>query len=873
MLHSGFSELENSEVVQELQEFLNLILTPQGITAKVAQEKTSVYVLLESKQVPDQQKMLTRVEQGLATLKSPSIQTLKIFGRQVGDLFPAWIHEIKFPTIKYKEIRNAPDEPKWLFSKTALSGGEALSGSNSSATKTIEHEIGAANIPLLQSPPVTRVEHFLVCGLGRLGQHCVMSLKAFALHNFEIKVTAIDRKPPQDWEIDQLPDLLAEEVVTGDCRQETILKQAGIEQCQAILILTHDENVNIETAIAARRLNPDIRLIVRSGKQNLNELLKQKLGNFAAFEPAELPAKSFALAALGEEILGLFKIGDRQLQVIKHQIKAGDYRFENLPVHTLHETCRLLKYLPAIGSTPFQSDTNKPADEGNLNSELETPDLEGTGSESPEQTFYQWDPNAQMMPGDTLIYIEEVEQHLAASQRPGQGLWNWLRPGQTAKMLAQENWRQAVIRVWTWITEERARKVTSLGLITAFFSGVIGAVLLKFTVPGMTWQAAISSTVILLLGGYGDVFGGLAIMAPVPWWVQVICLLISAISILFVLSVLGLLADRLLSIRFEFLRQRPPVPLANHVVLVGLGQVGQQIATLLYEFRQPFVCLTDLKEQQDFMPQVPLVCDPILKGLAKVNLAQAKSLIVATDDQMLNLEVALTARNAASQIDRTLNLVIRAQDQRFCDHLNGLLPDAKALCGYALTAEAFTGATFGENILSLFQLSNQTILVTEYRIEAKDTLNGKLLAQVSYGYGVVPIAYQSHSHLDEPLKMLPSDDIRLQVGDRLIVLATINGLQRIEGGTLAPPRQWQLQALQPLLSGATFYAGNTLENITGCELSEARAFMDSLPEILDVPGVIELSLYEHQADHLLRILRKLLPVRLIPVKRPANQVS
>jgi Trk K+ transport system NAD-binding subunit len=498
-----------------------------------------------------------------------------------------------------------------------------------------------------------------------------------------------------------------------------------------------------------------------------------------------------------------------------------------------------------------------------MNSELKAPDLEGPEAESPERLFYQWDPNAKILPGDTLIYIEEVDQDHAAPPQPVQGLWNWPRPWQRAKMLAQGNWRQAVTRAWIWITEERIRKVTSLGLITAFFLGVIGAVLLKFTVPGMTWQAAISSAVILLLGGYGDVFGGLELTAPIPWWVQVICLLITAICILFVLSVLGLLADRLLSTRFEFLKRRPPVPQANHVVLVGLGRVGLRIATLLYEFRQPFVCMTHLKEQLDFMPQVPLVCDPILKGLANVNLTRAKSLIVATDDQMVNLEVALTARNAGSQIERPLNLVVRAQDQRFCDHLNGLLPDAKALCVYALAAEAFAGAAFGENILSLFRLSKQTILVTEYLIEATDTLNGKLLAQVAYGYGVVPIAYQSH--LDRPLRMMPSDDIRLQVGDRLIVLATINGLQRIELGTLTPPRQWQLQALKPLNSGATHYAGNTLENITGCGLSEARAFMDNLPETLDVPGVIELSLYEHQADHLLRQLRKLLPVRLIPV--------
>lgn len=702
-----------------------------------------------------------------------------------------------------------------------------------------------------------------MCGLGRLGQHCVLSLKSFALDDFEIKVLAIDRKHPDAWEIDQLPDLLAEEVVTGDCRQDAILKRAGIQHCRAILIVTQDENVNIETAIAARRLNPNVRLIVRSGKHNLNELLKQKLGNFAAFEPIELPAESFALAALGAATLGLFKVGDRQLRVVKHQVAVGDDQFENLPIHKLHkESYRLLQHLPAYPIEPMPSELEPPLHKDGFSSKLGSLDLKLPEAETPEQIFYQWDSDTRIRPGDTLIYIEEVEQHKISQPSAPRAGW---RLGQTVQMLVQGDWRQTVTRAWAWINQERTRKVTSLGFLTAFLLGVLGAVLLKFTVAGMTWQAAISSAVILLLGGYGDIFGGLELSAPIPWWVQMICLLITAISILFVLSVLGLLADRLLSTRFEFLRQRPPIPQTNHVVLVGLGRVGQRIAALLYEFRQPFVCLTHLKEQQDFMPQVPLVYGPIAKGLASVNLAQAKSLIVATDDQMLNLEVALTARNAASQVDRMLNLIIRAQNQRFCDHLTGLLPDAKAFCVYALSAEAFAGAAFGENILGLFRLANQTVLVTEYHIEPTDTLCRKLLAQVAYGYGVVPIAYQPHA--DAHLKLMPADDIRLQVGDRLIVLATIESLQKIEWGTITPSRRWQLQALKPLNLGATYYAGNTLENIAGCELSEARAFMDHLPETPDFPGVMELSLYDHQAAHLLRKLRKLLPVRLIPVKQ------
>ena len=43
--------------------------------------------------------------------------------------------------------------------------------------------------------------------------------------------------------------------------------------------------MNIETAIAARRLNPNVHIVVRSSRQNLNQLLKDQLGNFVALDP------------------------------------------------------------------------------------------------------------------------------------------------------------------------------------------------------------------------------------------------------------------------------------------------------------------------------------------------------------------------------------------------------------------------------------------------------------------------------------------------------------------------------------------------------------------------------------------------------------
>ncbi|MCU0565080.1 MAG: NAD-binding protein, partial [Oculatellaceae cyanobacterium Prado106] len=314
----------------------------------------------------------------------------------------------------------------------------------------------------------------------------------------------------------------------------------------------------------------------------------------------------------------------------------------------------------------------------------------------------------------------------------------------------------------------------------------------------------------------------------------------------------------LITSRFDFLRKRPPIPKHNHVVLVGVGRLGQRIADLLQTFRQPFVAIT---EQTDLASRssMPILLGNPLQELPKANLAWAKSIIVVTDDQMLNLEIALLARNAAQQFQREIGLVVRTYDQRFSDNLSNLLPDAKALAAYALSAEAFAGAAFGENILSLFRLNNQTILVTEYLIRPGDTLIGKLLSQISYGYSVVPILHQeNHPSLqgDPSRFLLPPDERVLEEGDRLVILSSINGLRRIEHGDMLPPRRWRLRVEQTLNQAILQEASSRLFRIAGCSLEQARALMEQLP------GEMELELYDYQAHQLEQELGRLLPTRL-----------
>ena len=231
-------------------------------------------------------------------------------------------------------------------------------------------------------------------------------------------------------------------------------------------------------------------------------------------------------------------------------------------------------------------------------------------------------------------------------------------------------------------------------------------------------------------------------------------------------------------------------------------------------------------------------------SLQKANLLEAKSVVIATNNETLNLEIALMART----INPKIPLIMATYGKALSKKLTNLLNNVQILSFYEEAAEAFAGAAFGENILSLFRLNNRTILVTEYQIEAEDTLNGLLLAEVAYGYGVAIVL---HQHQGQEATFMPFPEIRLKIGDRLVVLASTKVLRRIEQGRIEiSSRYWQVRVEKALNPDAYFAGANAIARITGYNLGSSRTLMKNLPQTIPTP------LYKHQAQYLVRELQK-----------------
>lgn len=370
---------------------------------------------------------------------------------------------------------------------------------------------------------------------------------------------------------------------------------------------------------------------------------------------------------------------------------------------------------------------------------------------------------------------------------------------------------------------------------------MLGAFLYKQHYHDISLHDALNVSMVLIIGGYDNLFGSLRLPFPIPPWLHLFSILETVAGTVFVGIVYAFLTERVFSARFQFYRRRPPAPKAGHVILFGLGRVGTQVAKVLAEYKRPIVAVDSRELDPELLGDVPFVRGTGASVFRKVNVESAASVLALTDDEVANLEIALLAK----QRNAVCRLVVRTDDEHFSRNVSELVPHARAFGVHSVAAEAFAAAAFGESILSLLHIDGETMLVTEYRIEAGDELDGRLLAEVAYGYGLAPLVHRAGGSA----AFLPPDDDVLRPGATLVVLGTIEGLQRVEQRSLRE-RSCLVRVESALSQDAAFDGAMTIARVSGCEVEAARTLMGALPAVLEYP------LYEQQGRRLVRELAK-----------------
>jgi len=97
---------------QAIAILLNHRLQPKGITAKVSAKNSSFSIIVESTKTPPQIQLVNFVRQVFVTLDINLWQTVKIYGRRIGEDFPDWHEEILIeqkPVLSLKDLAKQGD--------------------------------------------------------------------------------------------------------------------------------------------------------------------------------------------------------------------------------------------------------------------------------------------------------------------------------------------------------------------------------------------------------------------------------------------------------------------------------------------------------------------------------------------------------------------------------------------------------------------------------------------------------------------------------------------------------------------------------------------------------------------------------------------
>jgi Trk K+ transport system NAD-binding subunit len=173
-------------------------------------------------------------------------------------------------------------------------------------------------------------DHVIVVGLGNVGTRIVGQL-----HDLGVSVACVDKSETAAGIA--LARRLGLRVIIGETDQEETLRAAGISTCQALVSVTNSDTVNLETALHARALASDIRIVLRLGDDDLAGRVQRSIGNTISRSVPYLAAPSFALAMLEHQVLRTIAVGRHVLLIADVTVGAGS-ALDGTRVDDVHQT-------------------------------------------------------------------------------------------------------------------------------------------------------------------------------------------------------------------------------------------------------------------------------------------------------------------------------------------------------------------------------------------------------------------------------------------------------------------------------------------------------------------------------------------------------
>jgi voltage-gated potassium channel len=161
----------------------------------------------------------------------------------------------------------------------------------------------------------TYSNHIVIVGLGHLGFRI-----ARELHDLGESFVIVEADPEaelvtqaQAWNVP---------IIRGDALKSETLRKARADRAHTLVIATSDDTMNLQIAIHARAVNPQVRTIVRLFDDEFAREVRQAFGITAAYSASALAAPAFAACAAGLETVQSVMVDDRMLHLSAYTLAA-----------------------------------------------------------------------------------------------------------------------------------------------------------------------------------------------------------------------------------------------------------------------------------------------------------------------------------------------------------------------------------------------------------------------------------------------------------------------------------------------------------------------------------------------------------------------
>ncbi|GAA4247333.1 potassium channel family protein [Dactylosporangium darangshiense] len=309
------------------------------------------------------------------------------------------------------------------------------------------------------------------------------------------------------------------------------------------------------------------------------------------------------------------------------------------------------------------------------------------------------------------------------------------------------------------------------------------------------WQA-IYLAVLTALGGANPDSG-----APVPAQAVDLVLVVAGTALIPALTaaVVGIVVKARLAIAAGGLTE----PISDHVVVVGLGNVGTRVLRELYDLGIEVVAV-DRDEQARGVQVGRDLGLPVIIGdatnpdtLRNASVGTARCLVVVTTSDVTNLEAALLGRNLWRHPDpeRRLRVVVRLFEEDFARRIKTAFDINLSRSVSYLAAPAFAASMVGGEVIDTIPVGRRVLLVAEVHVGAGSELEGKYFRDVNEAGKVRLVAVQTgRAGLGVGVQTFwAPEQNRWRTLDRtqtMVVVATRAGLEallRLAAGVDNPP--------------------------------------------------------------------------------------